>query len=66
MTKKECAIIMAYTGCCMLTGEDLLIFHKYVDEIMNRPLLTHEIGILSDEIKEKSKNDFIKLCITAK
>lgn len=67
MTKEECAIIMAYTGICMLTGEDFGIFHKYVENIMGRPIWTHEMGIgsIADEIKEKSKNDFLKLCANA-
>lgn len=53
MTKQECAIVMAYTGKCMLAGEDFNIFHKYVENIMNRPVWTHELGIdaIADEIK---------------
>lgn len=62
MTDKEKAIIMAYTGVCMLTGDKLQIFHKYIEDIMGRPIMTHDIGWLEDEIKEKSKADFIKLC----
>lgn len=67
MTKEECAIIMAHTGICMLTGEEFDIFHKYVENIMGRPIWTHEMGIgsIADEIKEKSKNDFLKLCANA-
>lgn len=63
MTKRECAIVMAYTGICMLTGEDFTIFHKYVEEIMGRPVFTHELGVrnIADEIKERSRNDFIEL-----
>lgn len=62
MTDKEKAIVMAHTGICMLTGKKFQIFHKYVEDIMNRPIMTHEIGCLADEIKEKSKADFIALC----
>ena len=62
MTDKEKAIIMAHTGICMLTGNKFQIFHKYVDDIMGRPIMTHEIGLLADVIKEKSKDDFIALC----
>lgn len=60
MTDREKAIVMAYTGICMLTDDKLQIFHKYVEEIMGGPVWTHEIGWL--EIKEKSKADFIALC----
>lgn len=62
MTDKEKAVIMAYTGVCMLTGDKFQIFHKYIEDIMGRPIMTHEIGLLEDIIKEKSKVDFIALC----
>ena len=64
MTKHECAIIMTHTGICMLAGEDLNIFHKYVEDIMGRPVFTDEMemGVIADEIKERSKADFLKLC----
>lgn len=62
MTDREKAIVMAHTGICMLTGDKFTIFHKYVDELMGRPVFTHEIGLLADTIKEKSKSDFIALC----
>ena len=68
MTKHECAIVMAHTGICMLAGDDFKIFHKYVEDIMGRPVFTHEMGIenVADEIKEKSKTDFIELCKNAR
>jgi arginyl-tRNA--protein-N-Asp/Glu arginylyltransferase len=62
MTDKEKAIVMAYTGKCMLTGDKFQIFHKYVEDIMGRPVWTEDIGWLEDEIKEKSKADFMALC----
>ena len=62
MTNREKAIVMAYTGACMLTGDKFNIFHEYVEKLMGRPVYTHEIGFLADEIKEKAKDDFIKLC----
>lgn len=60
MTRRESAIIGAFTG--VLCGPfDAL--HEYVEEIMGRPVFTHEMGdkSISDEIKEKSKPDFIAL-----
>ena len=54
MTDKEKAIVMAHTGICMLTGDKFQIFHKYVEDIMGRPIMTHEIGWLADAIKELS------------
>lgn len=67
MTKRESAIVMAHTGICMLEGEDFGIFHKYVEDIMGRPVFVHKMGARSvaDEIKEKSKEDFLNLCRTA-
>ncbi len=62
MTDREKAIVMAYTGKCMLSGDKFKIFHKYVEGILGRSIMTHEIGLLADEIKAKSKIDFIALC----
>lgn len=64
MTDREKAIVMAHTGICMLAGEKFGVFHAYIEDIMGRPIYTHELAIqsISDEIKEKSRDDFIKLC----
>lgn len=62
MTDKEKAIVMAYTGVCMLTSEKFQIFHKYVEDLMGRPVWTHELGFLGEVIKEKSQADFIAIC----
>jgi hypothetical protein len=56
---------MAFTGVVMLTGDDLDEFYKYVTEIIGRPIYSHEMGILAEEIKEKSRADFLELCKTA-
>ena len=62
MTDREKAIVMAYTGVTMLKDDKLQIFYKYVEEIMGRPIWTHEMVQFADEIKEKSKADFMALC----
>ena len=62
MTDREKAIVMAYTGVCMLSGDKFQTFHKYVEKLMGRPLMSHEIYFYADEIKEKAKADFIALC----
>lgn len=62
MTDREKAIVMAFTGICMLTGDKFQIFHKYVEDIMGRPIMTHEIGFLEGAIKKKAEADFIALC----
>lgn len=62
MTDKEKAIVMAYTGATMLCGEKFLIFHKYVEDIMGRSVFIHEFEseLLWEQIKEKSRADFLK------
>lgn len=64
MTDREKAIIMAYTGVVMLTEDKLNIFYQYLNEILGYPIWTHELAQeeVWDEIKEKSKDDFIELC----
>lgn len=65
MTKHECAVIMAFTGVAMLKGNDLNIFYEYVAKILGRPVYTHEMAMLSEEIKEAARNDFVQLCRNA-
>lgn len=65
MTKHECAVIMAFTGVAMLKGNDLDIFYEYIAKILGRPVYTHEMAMLSEEIKEASRNDFVQLCRNA-
>lgn len=60
MTKREAAIVSAYTG--ILIGE-FENFNGYVEEIMGRSVWTHELPYIADEIKEKSKKDFMSIKI---
>lgn len=60
MTDREKAIVMAYTGICMLTGDKLGEYYSYLEEIYGRPVYTHEWSFL--DIQEKSKKDFLELC----
>lgn len=62
MTDREKAIVMAYTGIVMLKGDKFKVFHGYVEELFGREVYTHEFLLLHDEIKERSKADFLKLC----
>lgn len=60
MNRRESAIVGAYTG--KLCGPfDAL--HEYVEEIMGRPVFTHEMGDkeVVAEIKRKSKDDFVAM-----
>ena len=64
MTDKERTIVMAYTGIAMLKGDKLDLFYKYIAKLMGRPVFTHELADkeIWKEIKERSKEDFFKLC----
>ena len=68
MTDREKAIISAYTGIAMLTGDKFSIFHKYVEDILGRSVWTHELAdrAIWEEIREKSTNDFLALCKESK
>lgn len=59
LTKEQAAVIGAYTG--VLCGS-FSIMHEYVERIVGRPVWTHEFPSLRDEIREKSKSDFLSLC----
>lgn len=60
VTDREKAIVMAYTGICMLEGKKLFEFYKYLEELYERPVYTHELLTLN--IKERSEKDFMELC----
>ena len=62
MTDTEKAIVMAYTGVAMLTGDKIDVFYRYLADLYGRPVFTHELMWMGNEIKEKSKPDFLKLC----
>lgn len=42
MTKYEAAVIMAYTGVCLLVGEDMKYFQHYVCGLLGHPIWSHE------------------------
>lgn len=64
MTKHECAVVMAYTGVTMLSGNDFGIFHKYCEDLLCRPIYTHEFAIelVANNIKKLAEPEFIKIC----
>lgn len=62
MTDKEKAIVMAYTGRCMLAGNKLDVFYKYLAEKFGRPIYSHELPALANDIEAASREDFIALC----
>lgn len=62
MNKREAAIISAYTGVLIGTFD---VLHKYIEEIMGRPVFTHELAEeeIFNKIKEFSKDDFMNIKI---
>lgn len=64
MTDKEKAIVAAYTGYAMLTGEKLDMVHQYIQALLGRPVYTHELAFKSiwGQIREAAREDFVRLC----
>ena len=75
MTKHEAAVFTAFTGIMFLSGEDFGIFHQYAEKLLGRTLpkqvthlmyddsiYTHELGMLGDELREKARPDFMRIC----
>ena len=65
LTEEQAAIIMAFTGISCGPFE---LFHKYTQEKLDRPVLTHEFATeeLMAEIKEASRDDFLSICCLKK
>lgn len=63
MTLRERVIVETYTGFCMTKGDEREAVYKYMDEIMGRPVFTHELANepVIKELQEKSKVDFMAL-----
>ena len=63
MTTREAAIVSAYTRYLVGIFVDM---HRYVAEIMGRPVFDIEMGDqqFADDIREKAKPDFLSLAIT--
>ena len=62
MTKREAAIVTAYTK--ILIG-DFHTAHQYIEEIMERPVMTHELADTAtwEDIQALAKPDFISITV---
>lgn len=58
MTKREAAIVSAYTGILLGSFGDM---QEYADELLGEPTWTHQFGDadFADRLKELAKPDFI-------
>lgn len=61
LTKRQAVIIGAYTGILCGKFSDL---HEFIEEIMERPVWTHELANPEtvSEIKERVKPYFLEVC----
>ena len=66
MELRERVIVETYTGYCMTSPEEKDEVYKYMAEIMDRPVYTHELADkeIQERLREKALNDFKGLCIT--
>lgn len=62
MTDREKAIVMAYTGYAMLTGDKLGIYYKYIEDILGHKESTHKIYSDTESIRAAAYKDFVALC----
>lgn len=60
LTKEQAAVLSAHTGVLCGKFADL---HEYVEQILERPVMTHEMGsqAVADKIREASRSDFMQL-----
>lgn len=63
LTPRQAAIVGAFTGKLAGPFGDM---HKYIEEIMGRPVFTHELGDAetANKIAELAKPDFLAICAT--
>lgn len=62
MTKRECAIVTAYTDISMLRGDDLKYLYQYLSKFTDKPIYTHEIPAVCIKYHEQIRKDFNALC----
>lgn len=60
ITRAQAAVLGAYTG--ILCG-DFSDMHEYIEQIMGRPVYTHELASedLTAKIREAAKADFLSI-----
>ena len=65
MTKRECAIVTAYTEISMLRGDDLKYLYRYLSKFIDRPIYSHEIPTVCTKFREQIREDFLAICRNA-
>ena len=61
MTNKEKIVVSAYTGVLMCDFNEM---HRYIEEKLKRPVLTHELRDekIIEKIRDAARNDFLSIC----
>lgn len=61
MTKQEAILVSAFTG--YLLTKDFSDVHKFCEELLGRPIWTHEFGIkeVQEEIRNKCRPMIIEM-----
>lgn len=61
MTKEESLLVSAYTG--VMICKDFSDLHEYIEQVMKRPVFTHEMGndLFHRELKGKLHSQIIDL-----
>lgn len=62
MTKREAAIVGAYTGYVLGNFSDM---HEYIEQVIGRPVWTHEMASQKffEQLQEASKPDFLAIVV---
>ncbi|AXH69641.1 hypothetical protein HWB79_gp171 [Streptomyces phage LukeCage] len=62
MTKREAAIVAVFTG--ILIG-DFADMHEYIEELVDRPVWTHELASeeFAAKLKELARPDFMEIVV---
>lgn len=61
LTRDQAAIIGAYTGFSCGPFSDV---HKKIEELLGRPVFTHELAAKEvwESVKEKARPEFLSVC----
>lgn len=58
LSRDQAAVIGAYTGILCGPFSDL---QAYAEKVMGRPVWTHEMPGIADELKDRARNDFVAM-----
>ena len=63
LTREQAAIIGVFTGISCGPFSDV---HKKAEELLGRPVLTHEMGnkAIWEDLQQKVKPEFLAICYT--